>query len=88
MELGIKQRAKSILWCDNLGATYLSANPTFHAWMKHIEVDYHFVRGVAKGLLDISFISTKDQVADGFTKAQLAWRLKDFRSNLNLRGCD
>jgi hypothetical protein len=22
-ELGIKQKAKSILWCDNLGATYL-----------------------------------------------------------------
>jgi len=28
------------IWCDNLGATYLSANPIFHAHTKHVEVDY------------------------------------------------
>jgi histone deacetylase 1/2 len=30
-ELGVKLKEKSSLWCDNLGATYLSANPIFHA---------------------------------------------------------
>jgi hypothetical protein len=63
-ELGIKQPTKAVLWCYNLGATYLSANPTFHGRMKHVEVDYHFVRErVANGFLDIRFISTKDQGA-------------------------
>ena len=32
------------LFSDNLGATYLSANPIFHSRMKHHEIDYHFVR--------------------------------------------
>jgi hypothetical protein len=58
-----------MLWCDNLGATYLSVNPVFHARTKHIEIDYHFVRErVARKQLNVQFISTNDQLADGFTK--------------------
>ncbi|KAK9051967.1 hypothetical protein SSX86_028595 [Deinandra increscens subsp. villosa] len=57
------------LWCDNLGATYLSVNPVFHARTKHVEVDFHFVREqVAQGKLSVQFISTHDQIADVFTK--------------------
>jgi hypothetical protein len=43
-ELGIKLAAASILWCDIIGATYLSCNPVFKARSKHIECDYYFVR--------------------------------------------
>jgi hypothetical protein len=35
-------------------------------------------------LLDIRFISTGDQVADGFTKALPRVKLREFRDNLNL----
>jgi hypothetical protein len=53
-----------------MGAKYLSSNPVFHGHMKHIEVDYHFVRDqVMKRLLDIKFISTHDQLVNVFTKA-------------------
>jgi histone deacetylase 1/2 len=89
-ELGIKKREVSCLWCDNMGATYLSSNPIFHARTKHIEIDFDFVRErVANKKLEIRFISSKDQVADGFTKALPARKLEEFKHNLNLgKGCD
>jgi 23S rRNA G2069 N7-methylase RlmK/C1962 C5-methylase RlmI len=73
------------LWCDNIGAKYLSANLVFHACTKHIEIDFHFVREqVAARRLDIRFISTADQIADGFTKALPKRQTLLFRNNLNL----
>lgn len=68
-ELGIFQHKPPRLWCDNLGATYLTTNPMFHARTKHIEVDFHFVREqVARKAMEVRFISSKDQIADGLTK--------------------
>jgi histone deacetylase 1/2 len=85
MELGIRAPRAAKLWCDNIGAKYLSANPVFHARTKHIEVDYHFVRErVARKLLDIEYVSTKDQVADGFTKPLPVRQLEAFKHNLNM----
>jgi hypothetical protein len=68
-----------------MGAKYLASNPIFQDIMKHVEVDYHYVRDrVTKKLLDVRFISTEDQVADRFTKALLQRRLLEFQRNLNL----
>jgi hypothetical protein len=73
------------LWCDNLGATYLSANPFFHARAKHIEIDFHFVRErVLRKLLEVRFIPSKDQVADEFTKPLPYRAFEDFKHDLNL----
>ena len=68
-ELGIKLDQAPCLWCDNLGATYLSANLVSHARAKHIEIDFYFVRErVTTKLLQIRLIASSDQIADGFTK--------------------
>ena len=84
-ELGVKTTQAPCLWCDNLGATYLSANPVFHARTKHIEIDFHFVRErVANKQLEIRFIHSRDQVADGFTKALPTQNFEEFKRNLNL----
>ncbi|KAH0693394.1 hypothetical protein KY285_020491 [Solanum tuberosum] len=32
------------IYCDNLGATFLSKNPVLHSRVKHAAVDFHFVR--------------------------------------------
>ena len=88
-ELRIPHPSLARLWCDNLGAKYLSQNPVFHARKKHIEVDYHFVRErVAQKLLEVRFISTHDQLAYGFTKPLAVRRIEEFRCNLNLGSCD
>jgi histone deacetylase 1/2 len=84
-ELGVTQTSPPILWCDNIGATYLSTNPVFHARTKHIEVDFHFVRErVAQKLLQIRFISSKDQLADIFTKPLPLPLFEACKSNLNI----
>jgi histone deacetylase 1/2 len=84
-ELGVSQQRTPVLWCDNLGATYLTANPVFHARTKHIEIDFHFVRErVADGALEVRFISSNDQLADVFTKPATRQMLDRFRTNLNL----
>ena len=68
-EMGVTIPTMPIIYCDNIGATYLCANPVFHTRMKHIAIDYHFVRGqIQSGALRVSHVSTKDQLADGLTK--------------------
>lgn len=43
-ELSLKSTQTPAIYCDNIGATYLAANPVFHSRMKHLALDYHFVR--------------------------------------------
>lgn len=84
-ELGVQHPPSARLRCDNIRATYLTANHVFHARTKHIEIDFHFVRErVAQKLLEVRYIGTSDQLADGFTKSLPLAKLIQLRSNLNL----
>lgn len=68
-ELGINITGPPVIYCDNVGATYLCANPVFHSRMKHLALDYHFIRNqVSAGILRVAHVSTKDQLADALTK--------------------
>ena len=73
------------LWCDNIGATYLSTNPVFHARMRHIKIDFPFVREqVALWRLHVGIISGKDQPADLLTKSLHKLCFLQLRTKLNL----
>ena len=57
----------------NLGATYLSTNLIFHSCMKHLVIDYHFVRDlVQSSKLHVAHVSSGDQLVDALTKS-LFW---------------
>jgi len=85
-DLGVQSSRPPVLYCDNIGATYLTSNPIYHARTKHIKIDYHFVRDmVASQALNVQLISGKYQLADILTKPLAAARFIILKTNLNVR---
>jgi hypothetical protein len=59
----------TIIYGDNQGAIALAKNAQYHGRTKHIDADVHFVREcVADGRVDLRYVPTTEQVADGLTK--------------------
>ena len=44
IELGIKLPQTPMIYCDNVGATHLCSYLDFHSSMKHVAIDFHFIR--------------------------------------------
>ncbi|PHT80795.1 hypothetical protein T459_13810 [Capsicum annuum] len=69
-DIGFLASPAPILWCDNLSATYLTANPIFHSRTKHMEIDFHFVsEKVRDKSFIVKYLSSHDQIADALTTA-------------------
>ncbi|KAK0573321.1 hypothetical protein LWI29_006391 [Acer saccharum] len=43
-DLGLKVSTAPVIYCDNVGATQLCSNPIFHSRMKHVAIDFHFIK--------------------------------------------
>lgn len=85
-ELGIQLPTTPVIYCDNIGPTYLSENPVFHSRMKHLALDYHFVRNnVQSGALRMSQISTKDQLADALMKPLSRARFQELFGKIRVK---
>lgn len=68
--IGRKQDGPSEIYCDNLSAVHLTANPVLHKKSKHFATHYHFAREkVADGSLVVKHIPASLQIADIFTKS-------------------
>jgi len=68
--LQLKLQKVPTICSDNVGATYLCANPIFHSRMKHIAMDFHFLRKqVQLKQVYVVRIQSADQLANTLTKA-------------------
>jgi hypothetical protein len=75
----------TVIFCDNQGAIAAAKNPQFHARMKHVEIQHNFVREkVSDGAIQLEYVNTERQVADGLTKALDKGRFERFRKAIGL----
>ncbi|KAM3374715.1 hypothetical protein P3S68_013429 [Capsicum galapagoense] len=69
-ELHVSLPQRPTIYCGNVGVTYLCANPVFRSRMKHIAVDFHFIRKqVQQNQVHIVHIHAAEQIADTLIKA-------------------
>ena len=63
----------------------MCANPIFHSSMKHITIDFHFVRDqVSKKLLCVSHVDTFNQLVDSLTKPLPRLRFLNHRFKIGI----
>lgn len=61
------------IYCDNQSTIFVSKNPAEHKMMKHVDLRYKWIQEkVEQGEFQVEYVSTKDQVADIFTKALMS----------------
>jgi hypothetical protein len=73
------------LLCDNESAIHMADNPVEHSRTKHIAIRYHFSRDhQQRGDIEIAYVSTKEQLADIFTKPLDEKTFTKLRHELNI----
>jgi hypothetical protein len=81
-ELHLPLKVATVVYCDNISAVYMTANPVHHRHTKHIEIDIHFVcEKVALGEVQVLHVPSKYQFADVMTKGLPVQLFEDFWSS-------
>jgi hypothetical protein len=85
-ELNMSQgKAATIICGDNQGAIALSSNPQCHSRTKHMEIQRKWQGEIQDlGTVELKYIPTTEQIADGFTKPLARERFEWFRRGLGI----
>ena len=71
--------------CDSMSIIYLAKNQVYHAWTKHIDVRFHFVREILEESdLVLEKIHVKENPADMLTKVVSGDKLNDCKNLLRI----
>ena len=58
-----------MIFCDNISAIKLAKNPVHHSRTKYFDLKQYFIRDLVQNkAVELKYISTKEQIADIFTK--------------------
>ena len=75
--------------CDSQSAIFLEKNPTYHSKMKHIDVQYHFVRDMVESMkVLLEKVDTLDNVADSLTKSVSTEKFSWCRAGMGISALD
>ena len=74
-----------MIYCDNHSCIKESENPVCHDRSKHINIRYHHLRDyVARRIMLLQYVSTKEQDADILTKALSKCKFKFHRDKIGV----
>nr|GEV66773.1 ribonuclease H-like domain-containing protein [Tanacetum cinerariifolium] len=86
LELHSSLFTATLVYCDNVSAVYMSANPVQHHHMKHIEIDIHFVHDyVSSRKVRVLHVPSRFLYADIFAKGLSSALFVEFCSSLNFQ---
>jgi hypothetical protein len=74
-----------VIYENNQNAIALIKNPQFHARIKHIDIQTHFIKEkVIEEFIDLAYVSIDQMIADDLTKSLVRDKFVQFRAALEI----
>jgi hypothetical protein len=74
-----------VIYENNQNAIVLIKNLQFHARIKHIDIQTHFIREkVIEEFIDLAYVSIDQMIADDLTKSLVRDKFVQFRAALEI----